>query len=151
MVVRAAHDLWALGATLTELLSGNPLLPANDEAHWATLHAALGGDGEGSRVPRAAARDERALLASLLSDDPSARADVASLRDSYAWAKTAASPTESSTALPAAQKGDAGTDAASGEPRLALEEVDAASSAEAVLKLLRDEAAAANDRAGVSS
>ena len=41
VLVSEAHDLWALVATLCELLSGCPLLPANDEAHFARLYAKL--------------------------------------------------------------------------------------------------------------
>ena len=41
ILVAAAQDMWALGATLCELLSGCPLLPANDEAHFASLFAKL--------------------------------------------------------------------------------------------------------------
>lgn len=76
--VEAAHDLWALGATLTELVTGQPLLPANDAAHWAELHSKLAAAG---RVPAAAGFEEAAMLRTLLSDDQAERASVAVAKD----------------------------------------------------------------------
>ena len=130
--VCAAHDLWACGATLTELLTGKPLLAANDEAHYATLHGGLG-KGTSGRVPHGAARDEAAVLALLLADDATVRANVGKIR-SNAWAMG-----ERGLAEPQ----HVGTESSSAGATVCLDDIEAASSASAILELFASEVAQA--------
>ena len=152
-VVLPSHDLWALGATLTELLSGKPLLAANDEAHWVTLHAGLAGSG-GGRVPRGAAKDEAALLAALLSDNPAARADISAVRHHLACTAGSDDDGEAEASVPvsvADAEEDTGT--SSSEARrctVVLDDVEAAESAEAILRLLKAEVGARPPADGAS-
>ena len=134
--VCAAHDLWACGATLTELLTGKPLLAANDEAHYATLHAGLGEDPSG-RVPRGAGRDEAAVLALLLSDDASVRANVGAIRSQNTWA--------GEQALGDPQHVE--QESSSAGATVNLDDIEAASSASAILQLLASEVAVAQPEA----
>ena len=132
--VTAAHDLWAVGCTLTEMLTGAPLLAANDEVHWAELYRALNASAHG-RVPKGAARDEAALIATLLADEPSARLGVRALHDP---SDLISSPDASAAAGGGGPAGpSSGSVAAAEQQRIvALEDIDAASSADEVRRIL---------------
>ena len=96
---------------------GRPLLAANDEAHYATLHANLGSN----RVPKGAAKEEAMALTRLLSDDPNERASASVLQGELKWLQSAVTSQKESGLV-------------------SLEDFERASTAEDVRKMLETEA-----------
>ena len=96
---------------------GRPLLAANDEAHYATLHANLGSN----RVPKGAAKEEAMALTRLLSDDPNERASASALQGELKWLQLQSA-------------------VASQGRLISLEDIERASTAEDVRKMLEAEA-----------